>query len=98
MNFSIKELTMFEKILWIISVITVTVSSVISKDFNFFTLIASLIGVTALILCAKGNVWGQILIIIFALLYAVISFSQKYYGEMITYLGMSAPIAGISVY
>lgn len=31
--------------------------------------------------------------IIFSLLYGVISFSFSYYGEMITYLGMTMPMA-----
>lgn len=61
------------------------------------TLIASLIGVTALIFVAKGDVWGQLLTVSFSLLYAVISLKFSYYGEMITYLGMTAPIAALSV-
>ena len=46
---------------------------------------------------AKGDVAGQILPVIFSLLYAWISLRYHYYGEMITYLGMSAPIAVLSV-
>ena len=60
-------------------------------------MIASIIGTTALIFCAKGNPFGQVLIIIFASLYAYISLSFKYYGEMITYLGMSLPMAVIAL-
>ncbi len=97
MIFSLKELSLFEKILWTVSVIVVSASSLLTKEFNILLMIASVIGVSALILNAKGNVIGQILIIAFAVLYAVISFEQKYYGEMITYVGMTAPIAGISV-
>ena len=98
MNFSFKELSGFEKLLWITSLAAVTASFLTSKNFNLLSLFASLIGVSGVILCAKGNVWGQILIIIFSILYAVVSFEQKYYGEMITYLGMSAPVAAVSVY
>lgn len=98
MRFSIKELTSFEKTLWLTSIIVVAGSSLLSKDFNVISLLASVIGVSGVILCAKGNVIGQILIILFSVLYAVVSFEQKYYGEMITYLGMSAPVAGVSVY
>ena len=50
------------------------------------TLWASLIGVTSLIFCAKGNPFGQFLMILFSLLYGLISFSFAYYGEMLTYL------------
>ena len=62
------------------------------------TLIASLIGVTALIFVAKGDVTGQVLTVMFSMLYSVISFEFTYYGEMITYMFMTAPIAAMSVY
>ena len=62
------------------------------------TLIASLIGVTALIFVAKGDVTGQVLTVVFSVLYSVISFEFTYYGEMITYMFMTAPIAAMSVY
>lgn len=54
---------------------------------------ASLIGVTSLIFSAKAHPLGQLLMVIFSLLYGVISFSFDYYGEMITYLGMTLPIS-----
>ena len=54
---------------------------------------ASIIGATSLILNAKGNPIGQFLMIIFSILYGIISLSFAYYGEMITYLGMTAPMA-----
>jgi nicotinamide mononucleotide transporter PnuC len=57
------------------------------------TLLASLIGVTSLIFNAKGNPFGQFLMVVFSLLYGIISFSFAYYGEMITYLGMTMPMA-----
>lgn len=52
-----------------------------------------MIGATALILVSKGNPIGQFLTIVFSVFYGIISYSFNYYGEMITYLGMSAPIA-----
>ncbi|MEG1880530.1 MAG: nicotinamide riboside transporter PnuC, partial [Oscillospiraceae bacterium] len=60
---------------------------------NILTLTASLIGVTSLIFNAKGNPFGQFLMIIFSILYGIISYTFSYYGEMITYLGMTAPMA-----
>ncbi|MBD5105268.1 MAG: nicotinamide mononucleotide transporter [Ruminococcaceae bacterium] len=60
---------------------------------NYLTLAASLVGVTSLIFSAKGNPIGQFLIVIFSLLYGIISYTFTYYGEMITYLGMTAPMA-----
>ncbi len=60
---------------------------------NLLTLTDSLIGVTALIFNAKGNPFGQVLMIAFSILYGIISYSFSYYGEMLTYLGMSMPMA-----
>ena len=60
---------------------------------NYMTLLASLIGVTSLIFNAKGNPIGQVLMIVFSLLYGVISYRFAYYGEMATYLGMTGPMA-----
>ena len=91
-----RGLTGFERILWILSLIVVGGGFLLTSG-DLLTLTASLIGVTALILVAKGDTWGQILTCVFALLYAVISWEQRYYGEMITYVGMSAPIAAAAV-
>lgn len=60
---------------------------------NYLTLIVSFIGVTSLILNAKGNPFGQFFMVIFNILYEGISFAFAYYGEMITYLGKTAPMA-----
>ena len=45
-----------------------------------------LIGLTSLIFNAKGNPFGQLLMVCFSALYGIISFSCGYYGEMATYL------------
>lgn len=94
---SIKQLTGFESGLWIFSLIVVAGSFFIVGTDNYLTLTASLVGVTALIFVSKGDVTGQILTVIFSILYAIISYSLDYYGEMITYLGMTMPIALMSV-
>ncbi|MCF0131665.1 MAG: nicotinamide mononucleotide transporter [Pseudobutyrivibrio sp.] len=89
--------TRFEIILWIVSVVTISVSALIFGPIDILVLIASLVGTTFLILNAKGNVWGQILTVVFSIMYGVISYNKAYYGEMITYLGMTAPIAMASI-
>ncbi len=73
--------------------IFVVMSFFIFDRENYLTLTASLIGVTSLIFNAKGNPFGQFLMIIFSLLYGIISFTFAYYGEMLTYLGMTMPMA-----
>lgn len=79
--------------LWNMSVLLIYVSFAIFDKENYLTLAASLIGVTSLIFNAKGNPFGQVLMVIFSVLYGIISYSFAYYGEMITYLGMTAPMA-----
>lgn len=64
---------------------------------GWLTLAASLIGVTSLIFSAKGNPFGQVLMVVFSLLYGAISWSFAYYGEMITYLGMTMPMAVVAL-
>lgn len=85
--------TKAETALWGGSVLLITAAFVLFDRVNWLTLAASLIGVTSLIFSAKGNPVGQVLIIIFSVLYGIISFGFAYYGEMITYLGMTAPMS-----
>ncbi len=82
-----------EIILWCLSVIFIVTSFLIFDRANYLTLAASVVGATALIFVAKGNPVGQFLTIVFSVLYGIISFTFAYYGEMITYLGMTAPMA-----
>ncbi len=89
----LKSITVIEWLIWGISVISITVFFFVFKNTQYLYLIGSLIGATALIFVSKGNPAGQILTIIFSVFYGIISYSFSYYGEMITYLGMSAPIA-----
>ena len=86
-----KSFTAFEYLLWGGSVLAIVLSFVLCGNKSYLNLVGSLIGVTALIFIAKGNVIGNCLIVGFAVLYGVISYLSAYYGEMITYLGMSAP-------
>ena len=85
--------TKSELALWVGSVVLILASFVAFDRANFMTLAASLIGVTSLIFNAKGNPIGQALMIVFSLLYGIISYTFSYYGEMITYLGMTGPMA-----
>ncbi len=82
-----------ELALWSGSVLLILSSFFAFDRGNYLTLCASLIGVTSLVFNAKGNPFGQVLMVIFSLLYGVISYRFAYYGEMITYLGMTMPMA-----
>jgi len=86
-----------ELALWGSSSFLILISFLIFDRANTMTLAASLIGTTSLILNAKGNPIGQVLMIVFSLLYGLISYTFSYFGEMITYLGMTAPMALVAL-
>lgn len=88
-----KYFTKHEIALWSCSVFLIAGSFLMFDRESYMTLAASLIGVTSLIFSAKGNPIGQFLMVLFSLLYGVISYGFAYYGEMITYLGMTMPMA-----
>ena len=88
-----KYFTKTERVLWGSSVVLILLSFLFFDRVNYMTLVASMIGVTSLIFNAKGNPIGQALMIVFSLLYGIISYRFAYYGEMVTYLGMTAPMA-----
>ncbi len=93
---SLTALTTFDRILWAAALAVVLVSGIIGRG-SAVAVTAPLIGVTALVFLAKGDVLGQLLTVIFAIFYAVVSYTQRYYGEMITYVGMTAPMAAMAV-
>lgn len=80
-------------VLWLSSLMVVIVTTLMAGQVRLATFLGTIVGVTALIFMAQGNVWGQILTIAFAILYGITSWQYRYWGEMITYLGMSLPMA-----
>lgn len=91
------SLSTFERWLWAGSAAAVTVSFLLVLQKDWLSLIASLIGVTALLFVAKGQVIGQILTVVFAVFYGILSWGFRYYGEVITYLCMTAPMAVMAI-
>ena len=89
--------TKTELILWGTSTATTLLAFLLFDRANLMTLIASLIGITSLIFNAKGNPLGQAMMVVFSILYGIISFTFRYFGEMVTYLGMTAPMALIAL-
>jgi nicotinamide mononucleotide transporter PnuC len=92
-----KRLTKFEWSLYLVSCVVCIMAFIFSGMEDLLTLISSLVGVTALIFVAKGMVFGQILCVIFAFFYGVVSLYFKYYGEVITYLFMTMPMAIVAI-
>lgn len=89
--------SIFDIALWLISVVAITLSFTLSPSRDYFTLTSSLVGVTALMFIVKGHIAGLILTVVFAIFYGVVSYFFGYYGEMITYLGMSAPTSIMAI-
>ena len=89
----LKDLTRKEWALWMVSLCILVLSNLLSGNIDLLTLVAVCVGATSLIFAAKGNVWAQILMILFSILYGIISWRFRYWGEMITYLGMTMPMA-----
>lgn len=77
----------------IISIIVISVAFFVFDRSNYLAYFASIIGVISLIFNSKGNPIGQVLMIIFGIIYGIISFSFKYYGEMITYCFLTVPMS-----
>lgn len=86
-----------ELLLWVFSVGLIFIAFSLFGGNGVLSLLASVIGVTSILLNAKGNPFGQLLMIIFSLLYGIISYSFSYYGEMFTYLGMTMPMAAFAL-
>ncbi len=82
-----------ERMLWCVSVCAIMVAFCAFDRQSYLTLAASLVGVTSLIFNSVGDPIGQALMVAFSLLYGVISFRLSYYGEMLTYVGMTMPMS-----
>jgi len=89
----LRYFTRGEWTLWGGSVCLIVLAFLLFDRANYLTLAASLIGVTSLLYNAKGNPIGQSLMVVFSGLYGIISYRFAYYGEMLTYVGMTGPMA-----
>ena len=69
-----------EIILWLTSITLIVSSFLLFDRKNYLTLIASIIGASALIFSAKGNPIGQVLMIIFSVFYGIISWLKNPYN------------------
>ena len=85
--------TKTEWTLWLSSITLIVVAFLFSPEKDYLSFVSSLVGVTALIFSAKGNPLGQVFMIIFCIMYGVISYFFAYYGEVLTYVFMTGPMA-----
>ena len=90
----------FSKWDWLVlsvSLTAVITCLLITPDVAWPTAAGVIVGAFALVLMARGDVWGQALTVVFSILYGITSWQFRYYGEMITYLGMTLPMAAMAV-
>ena len=90
----------FSKEDWIILSVSLTVvflCNLLTPQVTWSTAVGVTVGAVALVLMARGDVWGQILTAVFSILYGITSWQFRYYGEVITYMGMTFPMALMAV-
>lgn len=92
-----KGFTKFEWCLWTGSMIAIIVAHFAAGSRDWASLAVSLVGVTSLIFAARGDPFAPVLFIVFAIIYAVISYFFSYYGEMLIYLCMQLPVSVLSL-
>lgn len=80
-------------ILWIGSMLIYGIITLAVGGTDIGYLISIMIGITALIYTAKGHIFGPLLMVIFSILYSLISLSFQYHSEFITYGFMTLPMS-----
>ncbi len=85
-----KELSVFERILLIVSPLIIITIGIVFKS-SVLTILSSAIGVVGVFLLSKGRLSGQIFAIVAAVLYSIVSFYQGFYGEVIIYVVLMIP-------
>lgn len=89
----LRYFSVVEWIMWLGGTAAIVVSFFACGNSEYAYLFGSLLGATMLIFVSKGNPIGQVLTVVFSVFYGWVSYGLRYYGEMITYLGMTTPIA-----
>lgn len=92
-----KNWNLFEIIFLFCSLLVVSLCFAFGSDKNVFSFIVSLVGVVSVLTVAKGLVVAPFINIVYNILYAIISITQKYYGEAIIYIGLMIPICVLSI-
>ena len=80
-----KDWTKFEIGLLLTSIIVVGILGILGGS-NLLTIVCSIIGILCALTQAKGKVISQFIGLLLVGLYSVLSFENRYYGEVIIYL------------
>jgi len=86
-----KDWSKFEITLLLTSIIVVIISGVFAKS-NLLVIMSSIAGVSCALTQAKGKVISQFIGVILVGLYSVLSFQNRYYGEVLIYIFIMLPL------
>lgn len=93
-----KGWNLFEVIFLALSITAITICFAVGEDKNPLSYIGSLIGVTSVLMIAKGLISAQFLSIAYCALYITVSIMQKYYGEAIIYAAIMLPLSIFTIF
>ncbi len=91
-----KDWSKFEIALITVSIVSIIVSGVIFKSWIIVT-ISSIISVITALLQAKGKVESQFFALVECLIYAIVSYFNKYYGEVMLSLIFTLPMTIVAI-
>ena len=91
-----KEWTKFEKTLSFGSIFIIILVGIVFKS-DILTTSCSVVGVITAFLHAKGKNLGQVFGLLITALYSVVSFKNKYFGEVLIYLTIMLPMYIIGI-
>ena len=92
----LKDWTKIEKILLFVSIILVSTIGIIFKS-DILTTTCSIVGIITALLLAKGKNLGQVFGIIITILYSIVSFKNRFYGEVMIYIFLMFPMYIIGI-
>ena len=91
-----KDWTDFEKVLLFGSIIIVSLVGIFFKS-DLLTTSCSIVGIITALLLAKGKNLGQVFGLLITILYSIVSFKNKYYGEVLIYALLMLPMYVIGI-
>ena len=86
-----KDWTKFEIFLLLSSIAIIIFSGILCKS-TILTIICSITGILCALTQAKGKIISQFIGLILVVLYSLLSFENKYYGEVLIYIFIMLPL------
>ena len=97
MKNKLKNWNLFEIIFLAVSIVMIVTVFVFNSEKNWLSLAGSIIGITGVMFLAKGLVFAPYILLVNAVLYSILAYTQAYYGQLIVYICLMIPISIISI-